>query len=414
MEGLEGASAQAGASFDRQQMEAALAALGNRVFLMNNVHDDKPVVFQTRWALSYLCGPLTRGQIKRLMDPVRGTFESTSGDKPDACGLAKPQAEGGTVRGAGKSTRPVVPAGIREKFLPVTERVPNGYALEYRPGLLGRGKVHFVRKSDDIDVWQDCHLLQTIKDTPPDDIWQGATVADKAPSAEDKPEDSAHFGELPGELSREKSYAIFTRQLKDHLYREVPLKLLRSEALDATSKPGESEANFRGRLEANRAELLAAKKAEIEKSYASKLADAETRVLKAQSKQKARFWQFMLRLGTFILVAADNIMAAFGKNMPGRRRSLNPALRSITTETGQQSTSKLDLDRELQKQKQLQDERDEKLKSVDTEFSPTGLKIEPLELKSQKGDVSADEVSLIWLPHRVNAAGVAEPVYKVE
>ena len=295
-----------------------------------------------------------------------------------------------------------------------TERVPNGYALEYRPGLLGRGKVHFVRKSDDIDVWQDCHLLQTIKDTPPDDIWQGATVADKAPSAEDKPEDSAHFGELPGELSREKSYAIFTRQLKDHLYREVPLKLLRSEALDATSKPGESEANFRGRLEANRAELLAAKKAEIEKSYASKLADAETRVLKAQSKQKARFWQFMLRLGTFILVAADNIMAAFGKNMPGRRRSLNPALRSITTETGQQSTSKLDLDRELQKQKQLQDERDEKLKSVDTEFSPTGLKIEPLELKSQKGDVSADEVSLIWLPHRVNAAGVAEPVYKVE
>ena len=61
IEGLEGASAQAGATFNRQQMEATLAALGNRVFLMNNVHDDEPVVFQTRWAMSYLCGPLTRG-----------------------------------------------------------------------------------------------------------------------------------------------------------------------------------------------------------------------------------------------------------------------------------------------------------------------------------------------------------------
>jgi hypothetical protein len=71
IEGLEGASAQAGASFDKQKMEATLAALGNRVFLMNNVHEDAPVVFESRWAMSYLCGPLTKNQVKTLMDPVR-------------------------------------------------------------------------------------------------------------------------------------------------------------------------------------------------------------------------------------------------------------------------------------------------------------------------------------------------------
>ncbi|MFH1922894.1 MAG: ATP-binding protein, partial [Planctomycetota bacterium] len=69
LEGLEGASVQAGATFNRQEMEATLAGLGNRVFLMNNVHEDRPVVFQTRWVLSYLRGPLTRQQIRRLMDP---------------------------------------------------------------------------------------------------------------------------------------------------------------------------------------------------------------------------------------------------------------------------------------------------------------------------------------------------------
>ena len=31
---------------------------------MNNVHEDAPEVFETRWTLSYLRGPLTRTQIK--------------------------------------------------------------------------------------------------------------------------------------------------------------------------------------------------------------------------------------------------------------------------------------------------------------------------------------------------------------
>ena len=66
LEGLEGASAAAGKRFDRASMEETLAGLGQRVFLMNNVHDDTPVVFQTRWTLSYLRGPLTRQQIQQL------------------------------------------------------------------------------------------------------------------------------------------------------------------------------------------------------------------------------------------------------------------------------------------------------------------------------------------------------------
>src|SRR5512132_406789 len=71
LEGLEGASSSAGKKFDKGRMEQTLAGLGNRIFLMNNVHEDEPVVFETRWCLSYLRGPLTRTQIKQLMDPVR-------------------------------------------------------------------------------------------------------------------------------------------------------------------------------------------------------------------------------------------------------------------------------------------------------------------------------------------------------
>ena len=72
LEGLEGASAQAGSSFNKAEMEVTLAGLGSRVFLMNNVHDNQPQVFHTRWAMSYLRGPLTRDQIRTLMAEKKG------------------------------------------------------------------------------------------------------------------------------------------------------------------------------------------------------------------------------------------------------------------------------------------------------------------------------------------------------
>ncbi|HEV2173447.1 MAG TPA: DUF87 domain-containing protein, partial [Nitrospira sp.] len=87
LEGLEGASVSAGKKFDKGRMEQTLAGLGSRIFLMNNVHEDEPVVFESRWCLSYLRGPLTRMQIKTLMDPQRAAHTSmapmSSAAKPE-------------------------------------------------------------------------------------------------------------------------------------------------------------------------------------------------------------------------------------------------------------------------------------------------------------------------------------------
>jgi hypothetical protein len=71
LDGLEGAAAAQSVSFDRKSMQELLAGLTNRVFLMNDVHEDGPVVLESRWAMSYLRGPLTREQIKVLMKDRR-------------------------------------------------------------------------------------------------------------------------------------------------------------------------------------------------------------------------------------------------------------------------------------------------------------------------------------------------------
>ena len=68
LDGLEGAIAESGEPFDRRAMSETLSNVGKRVFLMHNVHEDGSEIFQTRWALSYLAGPMTRNQIRRLTE----------------------------------------------------------------------------------------------------------------------------------------------------------------------------------------------------------------------------------------------------------------------------------------------------------------------------------------------------------
>ena len=272
IEGLEGASAQAGSTFNRQEMEATLAALGNRVFLMNNVHDDAPVVFESRWAMSYLCGPLTKNQIKTLMDPVRSKHPSASPRRPPNRRLAlrqvaEPPRQNHEARvlphqAAGPLCRPA----STKSFLRSPTACPMAIDWSIAPGLLAKGKVHFAHKADGVDVWRDVFVLQPIQSTPPDDIWQGARSIRNAPATEDQPDSSGQFAELPSELARDKSYTIFARQLKDHLYREAALKLLKCESLDSISKPDESEADFRNRLMPLLGEQLAAQKAKLEEN----------------------------------------------------------------------------------------------------------------------------------------------------
>jgi hypothetical protein len=410
IEGLEGASAQAGSNFDRQKMEAMLAALGNRVFLMNNVHEDAPVVFQTRWAMSYLCGPLTRGQIKTLMDPMRGEFASTISGASGSTVTTEGETAAAGVAGR-KSGRTIVPSGVREEFAAIRERVPDGFRLEYRPALVGMGKVHFVRKGDDVDVWRECFLLQASEQAPADDIWDGAELREQPLETEKQPDDLGDYAALPSEWAREKSYAIFARHLKEHLYREESLKLWKCAPLDATSKPGEGEPEFRQRLAPMLAAKRDAERGKLEAAHAKKLADVEERIRKAQARVSTQRWQFFARLGSMLWVVVDTVMSALGKGLPGRRRSLDPAFRSAATERGQQSNAKIALASVVQDKEMLEKEHAAKLQQLNEQYDAAKAIVEKLELKPQKSDIEIDKVALVWLPWRVDGAGKAEAVY---
>jgi len=407
IEGLEGASAQAGSNFDRREMEAQLAALGSRVFLMKNVNEDEPIVFQTRWAMSYLRGPLTRDQIKVLMDPRRKEF---------AGGAASPtagQSIAPTSNVKPASSRPILPAGIAEAFLPIVDRIPDGYTLEYRPGLLGSGKVHFTRAAVGIDVWRECHLLQTVLSSSPEDIWENATQASHRVDTEKSPDDSATFAELPGELQRERSYSAFRRQLDEHLYRESELKILSCSLVGASSKPGESRAEFCQRIEPLLVRAKESERTKLEQQFEKKIAALDARIKSAEARVSSQRWQFFARLGTMFWVVADTVLSILGKGLPGRRRSLDPAFRSVASERGQQATAQASLDKLLDEKKSLAAERDESLEGLNDKYAASCVTLDEIQLKPRKTDIEIDRVSLVWLPFRVDNSGTASAVYSL-
>ena len=166
LEGLEGASTAAGHAFDRKKMDKILSGLGNRVFVMNNVHDDKPVVFQTRWALSYLRGPLTREQIQTLMATrkqacrARGTVRLHR--RPRRRRHLGIDLE--AVLHPSGSARPVMPPDVPVFFVPRRARAQAGESLLYRPALLGVARLHYADKKAGIDHWETLALVRRIDD----------------------------------------------------------------------------------------------------------------------------------------------------------------------------------------------------------------------------------------------------------
>ena len=352
IEGLEGASAQAGSTFNRQQMEATLAALGNRVFLMNNVHDDAPVVFQTRWAMSYLRGPLTRGQIKTLMDPVRSQFASAAPDERGAEATAS-IASRTTVEqpsATDAANRPILPAGIRERFVAINERVPDGYQLEYRPGLLGSGKVHFVRKA------RRHRRLARVLRAADRSTTRRPTTSGTARSIVQQDLATEDAARRPRPLRRfavaswpaKRATRSSRGNLKEHLYRERIAQAAGSARRSTQCsqagrrrKPTSAPASRRCWTSRLKRGAREARKAVSPRSWPT----PTTALSRAEARVSTQRWQFFARIGSMLWVIVDTVLSALGKGLPGRRRSLDPAFRSVATERGQQSNAQVSVDK---------------------------------------------------------------------
>jgi hypothetical protein len=424
MEGLQGAAA--GAAFDRARIEQTLAGLRNRVFLMNNVHEDRPVLLETRWVMSYLRGPLTRSQIKTLMDPRRASAAirdaAASAAAPAVAGAAAARAGGELAPrpgGPGTADRPVLPPDIPQHFAPVRGGRPNGAALVYRPMLLGAARIHLADAKAGVDATREIAVVASIPDGASSGAWE---QAEDAPFAVDdleaQPQSGAAFAELPAPGGRKKSYDAWAKALATWLQQTQALELFRSPGLKLVSRPGESEADFRARLQLAAREARDGAVEQLREKYAGKIAALEERIRRAEQavereseQAKEQGWQAAISAGATVLGAFLGRKAVSSTSIGRATTAMRGASRAMK--------ERKDVDRARDTVAALREQREQldaafraEAENLAGRLEPLTERLEPVKIRPKRQGVSVKLVGLAWMPCWRGADGTLHPAWR--
>jgi hypothetical protein len=421
LEGLEGAVAGSGARFDRARMEQVLGTLGNRVFLLNNVHEDAPEVFETRWAMSYLRGPLTRAQIKTLMDPRKAAAPpapatGAPGAASATAAAKAPKASPAAAGGAG--ARPVLPPGVPQCFVPARGQTPAGATLVYQPMVVGAASVRFADPKAGVDEARELVVLTPVTDQAVPVSWEAAQEAALAATdLEATPREPAAWGALPPAASRAKSFEGFSRDFQTWLFGSQRLDLLRHAASKTVSRPGESERDFRIRLQAAAREERDRVKEALRQKYAPKQAALEERLRRAQ-QTLAREQEQVTQQGlqTVISVGATILGAVLGRKVVsagsvGRATTAARGAGRVLKERQDVGRASDTVETVRQQQAELEGQLQAEVAALQAHADPLTEPLETVSLRPKKTQIAVRLVSLAWAPHWRDAAGAATPAW---
>jgi hypothetical protein len=280
LEGLEGVAAERGTLSNRAHLETVISALGNRVFLLHDVHRSEPILFQSRWALSFLRGPIMPDQLHLLTDRFRARPQEPAGAVPLAiplcprcqaalpgsgmtvcpnCGAMLPQGapaekeprqtplHSATEPAASASHVAPVLAGVTQFYIPLSSPArPAGAAeLVYQPRLLAFAEVTFGDRRRKREHRRACHLLAVPPPGGQPVDWHAAEPYAGATAA--GPEASARWSDVPESLNTAKKLKALERVFTDFLYGNEKLTLWENVTLGLVSEPDETEQAFRER-----------------------------------------------------------------------------------------------------------------------------------------------------------------------
>lgn len=409
LDGLEGVAAGTGAAFDRGGMDTLLAGLGKRVFLLHNVHDDAPAIFETRWAMSYLRGPLTREGIKRLMDPIKAAQRQEAA-KPAAAPDAAPPAPVAVPAAPasretrGSSARPVLSPGVSQFFVPPRAGGAQGAVVRYVPMLFGAGQVRFQDAKLGLSESRDVTVLVPFTSGPVPVDWDRAAEAGVAPAAlATQPAQPATFGELPDAATKAKSYEVWTRDMAGWLLQTQELELLRTRSGEI-SRPGETERDFRIRLQGSAREQRDGAGDRLRQKYAPKIAALQERLRRAQQAvDREQVEAQQAKVQTAVEFGATILSAFMGR----KRLSYSTLSRATSTARGVGRSYKqtTDVNRAGENVAALQ----EQIAELEAQFraevdtmggggNPVGDPLETVVVKPKRLDVSVRAVGLAWVP----------------
>jgi hypothetical protein len=406
MDGLESASA---SFMDRPEMDRILSGLDKRVFLLHDVHRGEPELFQTRWAMSYLRGPLTPAQLRSLnQEGDYAAFAETSPATP------APAAAAGVSAAEPVQSRPAIPSDVEEFFVPLSPGIPRDGGILYKPSLLVSAKLHFVSARDRLDLWEDCALSVPVTGGEALD-WNGAVCCRGVPPAlEGSPAEGARYGEVSLKLLGPSAMKYLKSRAATSLYQEQTVTLWTGGSPRLSSEPGEDRAAFLERLVHSDREDRDAMVDKLRETYQKRLTALQDRVRRAQQRLDREKEQYShQKTQTAVSVGATIMGALLGRGIGagsvGRATTAVRGAARASREKQDITSAENELQVQQERLRELEEEFRKELDGMEEPVRPEDMSLEERIVRPRKSDVHIAAAGLLWIPWHAGSGGFLEP-----
>lgn len=425
---LDGLESAASGALDRGEYDRLISGLGKRVFLLHNVHAKRPQLFQTRWAMNFLAGPLTRTQIPALNRLVgaAGTPAATEAAAPapkvetsippPARVQAPPEASAAPQPNLGTTTRPVIPSVVEELFLPnnltlsqaaktedqTLSPEANRLGLRYRPVLLAQVSIRFLQRKYSLDHQARRSALVIEPDQRGIVRWDDHLINPIDPRQLDRqPAPEAYFTTLEALFNDDKALRALKSDFADWAYRTTQITVRANETLKIYAAPDVPQAEFR-RLCADAAREQ--RDAEIQKvtdSYAKQIERVKDKLAREErelSEDEAELSQRkMEELGTH----AENILSFFGSRSR-RRISTSLSKRRMTAQAkAEVEESEEAIKKYLQDVARLEKEKVAALEELQRKWGEIAEEQSEIPITPYQKDILIELFGVAWFPYHV-------------
>jgi hypothetical protein len=408
LDGLQGAMEGRGGEFDRAEVDRLISGLGSRIFLLHSVHQDGFEVIESRWAMSYLRGPLNRSQIKTLASAAPDDAPSTPGEIAAASTFpspAQPKASG---------NRPVLPPAVPQFFVPVrSAKAP----IVYVPKLLGAALVRYSEPALQLDAQQEIVTITDITDSAVPVNWAEAEELALALTDLEKTPVEAEYTAFVPAAAQLKNYEKWAKEFAAWIYGERTVSLLKSKATGLVSQPGEDQRDFMIRVQQATREQRDDMSEKLRLKYAPKIAALQERIRRAQAAREREASQARrAKLDTVVSFGSTLLGAFLGRKAissgtMGRAASTVRSAGRTVDQAGDVTRAQETIEA-LEKQLADLDARfHEETAAVTASLDARSEELDKVAVRPKKTNIQVRLVALVWLPFARDKQGLLSPAY---
>jgi hypothetical protein len=337
-----------------------------------------------------------------------------------AAGAARTAA--GTTAAAGPGAaqdRPAVTPAIAQFFLPQRRDPPGAATLVYEPRCLGIAKVYYADAKAGLAAEREVAVLADIDPQLSRPLWEEAAQAEvRDRDLETVPEPGSLFAGVPSALGDPKSYAAWGADFREWLYRSQALRVLRSPSLEVTSRPGESEKDFRLRLQQGGRERRDQLLERIRQRYAARIGSLQERIRRAEQavdrekeQAKQQKMQTAISVGVTILDAFLGGRKAVRRGTIGRATTAARGAGRILKEGQDVGRAEETVQALRQQLAELETQAAGESEALKAAVDPLSEELEALEVRPKKTDISVRVLSLGWAPYWRDERGGTTPAF---